>query len=77
MAIVPARQFMCQIILMPVPSTDQTKDRFPNKHRGFMLIILRTIKEWTMPIQNWNTTLSQLTIYRMVRRHLSDMFNQN
>lgn len=40
--------------------------RFPNENSLLKLLyagILNASKKWTMQIQNWNMTLSQLAIY--------------
>lgn len=44
----------------------KTKGAFPNENSLMKLLyagILNASKKWTMPIQNWNLTLSQLAIY--------------
>lgn len=44
----------------------KTKGAFPNENSLLKLLyvgILNASKKWTMPIQNWNLTLSQLAIY--------------
>ena len=44
----------------------KTKGAFPNENSLLKLLyvgIQNTSKKWTMPIQNWNLTLSQLAIY--------------
>ncbi|WDE06299.1 IS256 family transposase [Thalassomonas viridans] len=44
----------------------KTKGAFPNENSLMKLLyagILNSSKKWTMPIQNWNLTLSQLAIY--------------
>ncbi|MBF4232508.1 IS256 family transposase [Vibrio anguillarum] len=44
----------------------KTKGGFPNENSLLKLLyagILNASKKWTMPIQNWNTTLSQLAIH--------------
>jgi transposase-like protein len=44
----------------------KTKGAFPNENRLLKLLyagIQNASKKWTMPIQNWNLTLSQLAIY--------------
>lgn len=44
----------------------KTKGAFPNENSLFKLLymgIQNATKKWTMPIQNWNLTLSQLSIY--------------
>lgn len=44
----------------------KTKGRFPNENSLLKLLyagILNASKKWTMPIQNWNMTLSQLAIH--------------
>lgn len=44
----------------------KTKGAFPNDNSLLKLLyigIRNASKKWTMPIQNWNLTLSQLTIY--------------
>ena len=44
----------------------KTKGAFPNENSLMKLLyagILNASKKWTMPIQNWNLTLSQLSIY--------------
>ncbi|STY52676.1 Transposase and inactivated derivatives [Vibrio anguillarum] len=47
----------------------KTKGGFPNENSLLKLLyagILNASKKWTMPIQNWNTTLSQLAIHLKV-----------
>jgi putative transposase len=44
----------------------KTKGAFPNENSLLKLLyvgIRNASKKWTMPIQNWNLTLSQLSIY--------------
>ena len=42
----------------------KTKGGFPNENSLLKLLrILNASKKWTMPIQNWNMTLSQLAIH--------------
>jgi len=44
----------------------KTKGAFPNENSLMKLLfvgIQNMTKKWTMPIQNWNLTLSQLAIY--------------
>lgn len=44
----------------------KTKGAFPNENSLLKLLyvgIQNASKKWTMPIQNWNLTLSQLAIY--------------
>ena len=44
----------------------KTKGAFPNENSLMKLLyagILNASKKWTMPIQNWNLTLSQLAIH--------------
>lgn len=44
----------------------KTKGAFPNENSLLKLLyagIMNASKKWTMPIQNWNLTLSQLSIY--------------
>jgi len=44
----------------------KTKGAFPNENSLLKLLfvgIKNMTKKWTMPIQNWNLTLSQLAIY--------------
>ena len=44
----------------------KTKGAFPNENSLLKLLymgIQNASKKWTMPIQNWNLTLSQLSIY--------------
>ncbi len=44
----------------------KTKGAFPNENSLMKLLymgIQNASKKWTMPIQNWNLTLSQLSIY--------------
>jgi putative transposase len=44
----------------------KTKGAFPNEDSFLKLLyagIQNASKTWTMPIQNWNLTLSQLAIY--------------
>jgi len=44
----------------------KTKGAFPNENSLLKLLymgIQNATKKWTMPIQNWNLTLSQLAIY--------------
>jgi transposase-like protein len=44
----------------------KTKGAFPNENSLLKLLyvgIQNMTKKWTMPIQNWNLTLSQLAIY--------------
>jgi len=44
----------------------KTKGAFPNENSLMKLLymgIQNALKKWTMPIQNWNLTLSQLSIY--------------
>ena len=44
----------------------KTKGAFPNENSLLKLLYLgiqNASKKWTMPIQNWNLTLSQLSIY--------------
>jgi len=44
----------------------KTKVSFPNEKRLFKLLSLEiqhARKKWTMPIQNWNLTLSQLATF--------------
>lgn len=44
----------------------KTKGAFPNENSLLKLLymgIQNATKKWTMPIQNWNLTLSQLVIY--------------
>lgn len=44
----------------------KTKGAFPNENSLLKLLYVGTqnaSKKWTMPIQNWNLTLSQLAIY--------------
>ena len=44
----------------------KTKGRLPNENSLLKLLyagILNASKKWTMPIQNWNITLSQLAIH--------------
>ncbi|EKB7370400.1 IS256 family transposase, partial [Salmonella enterica subsp. enterica serovar Infantis] len=43
-----------------------TKGAFPNENSLLKLLYLGLMKaqeKWTMPIQSWNLTLSQLAIY--------------
>lgn len=49
----------------PVKLT-KTKGTFPNENSLIKLLysgILNISKKWTMPIQNWDVTLSQLAIH--------------
>ena len=44
----------------------KTKGAFPNENSLLKLLymgIQNASKKWTMPLQNWNLTLSQLSIY--------------
>lgn len=44
----------------------KTKDAFPNENNLLKLLYLGLInapEKWTMPLQNWNLTLSQLVIF--------------
>lgn len=44
----------------------KTKDGFSNEHSLLKLLyrgLLNAQEKWTMPIQSWNLTLSQLAIY--------------
>ena len=44
----------------------KTKGGFPNDDSLLKLLymgIINASKKWTMPIQNWNLTLSQLSIF--------------
>ena len=44
----------------------KTKGGFPNDNSLLKLLylgILNASKKWTMPIRNWNLTLSQLSIF--------------
>ena len=44
----------------------KTKGAFPNENSLLKLLymeIQNASRKWTMPIQNWNLTLSQLSIY--------------
>ncbi|WP_261169150.1 transposase, partial [Serratia ficaria] len=44
----------------------KTKGAFPNENSLLKLLYLGLMNEqakWTMPLQNWNLTLSQLAIY--------------
>lgn len=44
----------------------KTKGGFPNENSLLKLLyagILKAFEKWTMPIQNWNLTLSQLAIH--------------
>ena len=44
----------------------KTKGAFPNENSLLKLLylgLLNAQKKWTMPIHNWNLTLSQLSIY--------------
>ena len=48
------------------PRLTKTKGAFPNENSLLKLLyvgIQNMTKKWTMPIQNWNLTLSQLAIY--------------
>lgn len=50
----------------PVSKLTKTKGGFPNENSLLKLLyagILNASKKWTMPIQNWNMTLSQLAIH--------------
>ena len=44
----------------------KTKGAFPNENSLLKLLymgIQNASQKWTMPLQNWNLTLSQLSIY--------------
>jgi len=44
----------------------KTKDAFPNQESLLKLLYLgiqNARKKWTMPIQNWSLTISQLAIF--------------
>ena len=44
----------------------KTKGAFPNENRLLKLLymgIQNASKKWTMPLKNWNLTLSQRSIY--------------
>ena len=44
----------------------KTRGAFPNENSLLKLLymgIQNASKKWTMPLQNWNLTLSQLSIY--------------
>jgi putative transposase len=44
----------------------KTKGGFPNESSLLKLLyagILKASEKWSMPVQNWNLTLSQLAIY--------------
>ena len=48
----------------------KTKGAFPNENSLLKLLyagIQNASKKWTMPLQNWNLTLSQLSVYFDVR----------
>ena len=55
-----------EVVLRQFRKLTKTKDGFPNDNSLFKLLYLdiqNASKKWTMPIQNWNLTLSQLAIF--------------
>jgi putative transposase len=54
----------------------KTKGAFPNENSLLKLLymgIQNASQKWTMPLQNWNLTLSQLSIY--FDRRLDDVLD--